>query len=180
VYYTVTGLSEEGAKKLKLKADTPAALIALNKSDGKVAWAYGLGSRSESSPIALYDKAGNGWIVQCEQSGVIHLVDGRTGSPVDSLQIEGEIEASPAAYNNVVVVGTTGKGKAFVYGIEVKLDKADESTPIPAPEATEVPEDAEEAGYEDEGRYGEEGPEGENEEYDEYEEYDIDGEGEGG
>ena len=188
VYYTVTGLSEEGAEKLNLKADTPAALIALNKSDGKVVWAYGLGSRSESSPIALYDKAGNGWIVQCEQNGVIHLVEGRTGSPVDSLQIDGEIEASPAAYNNVVVVGTTGKGKAFVYGIEVKLDKAEENTPTPAPEATEAPEEAEEenyeeAGYEEEGGYGEEEPEDaadEYEEYGEYEEYDVDAEGEGG
>ncbi len=188
VYYTVTGLSEEGAERLKLNADTPAALIALNKSDGKVAWAYGLGSRSESSPVALYDKEGNGWIVQCEQSGVIHLVDGRTGSPVDSLQIEGEIEASPAAYNNVVVVGTTGKGKAFVYGIEVKLDKAEEGTPTPAPEETEAPEEAEgengeEAGYEEEGGYGEEGPDGEAgeyENYDEFEEYDVDAEGEGG
>ena len=191
VYYTVTGLSEEGAQKLKLKADTPAALIALEKSSGKVVWAYGLGSRSESSPIALYDKDGNGWIVQCEQSGVIHLVDGRTGSLVNSLQIEGEIEASPAAYNNVVVVGTTGKGKAFVYGIEVKLDKPEESTPTPAPEETEAPGEAEEAeeeyyeeeGYDEEAGYGDEGADNggdEYEEYGEYEEYDVDAEGEGG
>ena len=180
VYYTVTGLSEEGAQKLNLKADTPAALIALNKSDGKVVWAYGLGSRSESSPIALYDKDGNGWIIQCEQNGVIHLVEGRTGSLVDSLQIEGEIEASPAAYNNVVVLGTTGKDKSFVYGIEVKLDKVEETTATPAPEETEAPEEAEEENYEEAGY--EEGPEDaadEYEEYGEYEEYDIDAEGEG-
>ena len=41
--------------------------------------------------------------------------------------LEAQIEASPAAYNNVIVIGTTGKGTAFVYGIELKLDKVQES-----------------------------------------------------
>ena len=175
VYFTVTGLSEEGAGKLKLKADTPAALIALDKASGRVVWAFGLDSRSESSPIALYDKQGNGWIVQCEQSGKIHLVDGLTGSEVCSLEVEGEIEASPAAYNNVVVVGTTGKGRMFVYGIEVKLDKPpeeDESTPTPAPAAEEPGPEEESVGdgredYEDYDDY---------EDYEDYEDYDADGE----
>lgn len=172
VFFTVTGLSGEGAGKLSLNAETPAALIALEKESGQVAWAYALESRSESSPVALYDKTGNGWIIQCEQSGRIHLLDGRTGRLVDSLQVEGEIEASPAAYNNVVVVGTTGKGKAFVYGIEVKLDKPQEST-TPAPEVTETPEDE---------AQGEDAGDGEAEQYDDYEEYedfDADSEEEG-
>ena len=171
VYFTVTGLSGDGAKKLNLNADTPAALIALDKGNGRVVWAYGLGSRSESSPIALYDKTGNGWIIQCEQNGKIHLLDGRTGKLVNSLQVEGEIEASPAAYNNVVVVGTTGKGKAFVYGIEVKLDKPQESADTPAPEAAEVPEDD---------AYDEAAENSEAEQYEDYEEYedfDVDTEG---
>ena len=181
VYFTVTGLSDEGTEKLGLKSDTPAALIALNKADGRVAWAFGLDSRSESSPVALYDNDGKGWIVQCEQAGVIHLVDGLTGREVTSLQIEGEIEASPAAYNNVVVIGTTGKGKAFIYGIEVKLDKAQESSsavteapkaeetaaPAPADEKPEEPEDPdipeEIDGAEDADEY---------DDFEDYEEYD--------
>ncbi|MBR2660014.1 MAG: hypothetical protein IKE15_01285 [Clostridia bacterium] len=173
VYFTVTGLSEEGAGQLGLKSDTPAALIALEKKNGRVAWTYGLGSRSESSPIALYDKQGNGWILQCEQNGKIHLLDGLTGSEISSLQVEGEIEASPAAYNNVVVIGTTGKGKAFIYGIEVKLDKPQEEgtgTPTPAPATEAPPEEDDESegdGREDYAEY---------DEYDEYEDYDIDGE----
>ena len=180
VYFTVTGLSEEGAQKLGLGSDTPAALIALNKADGRVAWAFGLGSRSESSPIALYDKEGNGWIVQCEQSGRIHLLDGLSGMEINSLQVEGEIEASPAAYNNVVVVGTTGKGKAFVYGIEVKLDKP-QGNSEPAGETTPEPENEEES-RETPADNGEGEPEndGGRQEYDEFEEYDIDGEEEGG
>ena len=180
VYFTVTGLSEEGVDKLNLQAETPAALIALNKEDGKVAWAYGLGSRSESSPIALYDNQGNGWIIQCEQSGMIHLLDGLTGNEVANLQVEGEIEASPAAYNNVVVIGTTGKGKAFVYGIEVKLDKPAENDSsddsLEEKEAEAVPEEnaenAEDADYAEEAGEPEENGDGEFEEYDEPGEYD--------
>ena len=125
VYYTVTGLSEEGAEALGLNAETPAALIALSKDNGRVVWAFGLDSRSESSPIALYDNSGDGWIIQCEQKGIVHLIDGRSGLEKSSLDLEAEIEASPAAYNNVVVIGTTGKGTAFVYGIEVRLEKTD-------------------------------------------------------
>ena len=184
VYFTVTGLSEDGAEKLGLNAETPAALIALNKDNGRVAWAFALSSRSESSPIALYDKEGNGWILQCEQNGTIHLLEGRTGSRVSVLQLEAEIEASPAAYNNVVVIGTTGKNTSFVYGIEVQLDNAPESESaeqaaeeVPAEaaaegEAEEAPEDdmpADDAGNEEDNggdAY---------EEYEEYEEYDGEG-----
>ena len=126
VYFTVTGLSEEGREKLGLKDGEPAALIALKKDTGNIAWAFGLSSRSESSPIALYDGAGNGWIVQCEQRGLVHLLNGRTGSEVNTLDLEAQIEASPAAYNNVVVIGTTGKGTSYVYGIEVKLEHPEE------------------------------------------------------
>ena len=180
VYFTVTGLSEEGTEKLRLKAGTPAALIALDKGSGRVVWAFGLDSRSESSPIALYDKQGNGWILQCEQSGMIHLVDGLTGSEVSSLQIEGEIEASPAAYNNVAVIGTTGKGKMFVYGIEIKLDKApeeEESTPAPAGEEPAQDGEAEGDGREDDGDYYDEYDlYDEYDEYGEYEDYDADSE----
>ena len=194
VYFTVTGLSEEGAEKLHVKAGTQAALISLSKNDGRVVWAYGLDSRSESSPIALYDDYGRGWIVQCEQSGKIHLLDGLTGGVVDVLEIDGEIEASPAAYNNVVVIGTTGKGKANVYGIEVKLNKPEESTATPAPaedgqggsgeegEAAENGEEAYDEGddYDEGDAYDGDGGYGEEDEYEEYEEYDPDGEEEGG
>ena len=79
VYFTVTGLSDDGRSALGLAGEEKAALIALNKDSGKIVWTFGLESRSESSPIAMYDKKGNGWIVQCEQNGIIHLLEGLTG-----------------------------------------------------------------------------------------------------
>ena len=126
----------------------------------------------------MYDKAGNGWIVQCEQDGIVHLLDGRTGSEISRLDLEAQIKASPAAYNNVVVIGTTGKNTTFVYGIEVKLDKAEEEAETPVPEEEKNEENAEENGEEE---YNEEenGEEAGYDEYDEYEAYDPDDE-EGG
>ena len=131
VYFTVTGLSSSGLEKLGLGGENKAALIALDKETGRIAWSFGLSSRSESSPIALYDgdgndDGGNGWIIQCEQNGLVHLLDGLTGNEISRLDLEAEIEASPAAYNNMVVIGTTGKKTSFVYGIEVIMDRPEE------------------------------------------------------
>ena len=151
VYFTVTGLSEDGRSRLGLANEEEAALIALDKETGKTAWAFGLSSRSESSPIALYDEQGNGWILQCEQDGTVHLLEGLTGREISSLELEAEIEASPAAYNNVVVIGTTGKGTSFVYAIEVKLEGSPDSGAEQGEdgEAPEEPENAEAAPAED-------------------------------
>ena len=120
VYFTVTGLSDDGRSRLGLSGDAPAALIALEKETGKIVWAFGLSSRSESSPIAVYDVNEDGWIIQCEQNGKIHLLNGRNGSLVDTYEVKAEIEASPAAYDDTLVIGTTGKGTSYVYGIRIE------------------------------------------------------------
>ena len=147
VYFTVTGLSENGRTQLGLKGEEKSALIAMEKQTGTIAWAFGMKSRSESSPIAVYDKKGNGWIVQCEQDGLMHLVDGMTGAEVDVFDLEAQVEASPCAYNNVVVIGTTGKNTAYIYAIELKLEKDEEKTD---PESDIMPPEAAEGNGTDE------------------------------
>ena len=119
VFFTVTGLSDEGRSFLKTDGEAEAAVVALEKKTGQVRWAKALGDRSESSPIAVYNESGKGWIIQCVENGTILLLDGLTGETVDELQIEGTIKASPAAYHNVMVIGTTGKGTSYVYGINI-------------------------------------------------------------
>ena len=126
VYFTVTGLSDDGRSQLGLAGQEPAALIALDKQTGKVAWSFGLSSRSESSPVAVYDEDGHGWIIQCEQNGTIHLLDGRSGTELNTLKVNGEIEASPAVYDDMMVIGTTGKGTSFIYGIQIRTGAAEE------------------------------------------------------
>ena len=145
VYYTVTGLSEEGQTQLGLAAEDTAALIALDKADGRVVWALGLGTRCESSPVAVYDAEGAGWIIQCTQDGRVLLLQGLTGQPVATLQLQGEIEASPAVYNHMMVVGTTGKGTEHVYGIRILSDNEPAPAESPAPTDSPTPEQAPEA-----------------------------------
>ena len=142
VYFTVTGLSEEGRVQLNLGGEEKSALIALNKDSGRIAWSMGMESRTESSPVAVYDGDGNGWIIQCAEDGNIYLVDGLTGKEGGSLKLEAEIIASPAVYNDTMVIGTTGKGTSFIYGIEIRTTKSGET---PAETEAEEPPEAEEA-----------------------------------
>ena len=120
VYFTVTGLSKEGCATLEVPEDTKAALVALEKDTGKIRWVSPLGDRCESSPVAVYDTEGNGWIIQCVEDGTILLLDGLTGRTLDKMTVNGKIQASPAVYNDIMVIGTTGKGTEFVYGIRIK------------------------------------------------------------
>jgi outer membrane protein assembly factor BamB len=120
VFFTVTGLDEEGRNLLGVSEETKAAVAALEKETGRIRWAKGLSDRSESSPVAVYDKEGNGWIIQCAEDGTIFLLDGRTGDEQAELKVEGKIKASPAVYNDIMVIGTTGKGTEFVYGIRIR------------------------------------------------------------
>ena len=180
VYFTVTGLSDEGRSQLHLSGEEPAALIALEKASGDIVWSVGLDSRTESSPVAVYDTEGNGWIIQCEQDGTIWLLDGLSGREVTTLKLDAEIIASPAVYNDMMVLGTTGKGTSFVYGIKIIAPTA-EKTPEEGEAAAENAgnEPAQDGGEQpaEDYRGGEEGA-GDDEE-DDWVEGDEDGEDEG-
>ncbi|MBQ9210619.1 MAG: PQQ-like beta-propeller repeat protein [Clostridia bacterium] len=119
VYYTVNNLSDAGQEQLGLGSET-AALICLRKADGEVVWARGLSGRGYSSPVAVYDEAGNGAIIQCAGDGSILMLDGVTGQERAALQIDGTIEASPAVFDSMMVIGTTEKNKNNIYGIRIE------------------------------------------------------------
>lgn len=121
VYYTLSYISTSGSEKLMgsgAKAQE-GVLIALNKQTGKVVWAKSLDSYCYSSPVAVYNENGKGWIIQATSDGLLMLLDGLTGETISTLQLNGTIEASPAVYQNMLVIGTTGKGTSFLYGIKI-------------------------------------------------------------
>jgi outer membrane protein assembly factor BamB len=120
VYFTVTGLNDAGRQTLGVAEGTKAALVAIDKVSGEVRWARGLSDRSESSPVAVYDAEGYGWIIQCAESGEIIMVDGLTGQVAAETQIDATIKASPAVYNDIMVVGTTGKGTSYVVALKIQ------------------------------------------------------------
>lgn len=121
VYFTVTGLSKAGTTSLLGEADKAAAamLLAMDKTTGEIVWQQELDSYSYSSPVAVYSDYGEGWIIQASGNGRITLYDGLTGHVVSSLEVEGTIEASPAVYRDTLVIGTTGKNTAYIYGINL-------------------------------------------------------------
>ena len=121
VYFTVTGLSKAGTQALfsDAEAAAPAVLLALDKQTGDIIWKQELDSYSYSSPVAVYSDYGDGWIVQATGNGTLNLYEGRTGKLVDTLALEGTIEASPAVYKDMLVIGTTGKNTSYIYGVKL-------------------------------------------------------------
>jgi len=81
-------------------------LAALHKETGEIVWEYRTSTYSWSSPVAVYNEDGRGFIVYTTSNADIHLLDGLTGELLDRVSLGRLIEASPAVFENVVVIGT--------------------------------------------------------------------------
>jgi outer membrane protein assembly factor BamB len=81
-------------------------LAALDKQTGEVVWEFQTRHYSWSSPVCVYDNDGKGYIVYPTSGGLMYLLDGLTGEQLDSVQLGGTVEASPAVFGNTVVIGT--------------------------------------------------------------------------
>ena len=83
-------------------------LSCLNRRTGEIVWEH-KAFYSWSSPFCIYDEDGNGKVIYCSCGGKMYLLDGFTGETFDSYDFGGTvIEASPAAFDSYVVVGTRG------------------------------------------------------------------------
>lgn len=90
-------------------------LVALDKETGAERWTYQTSGYSWSSPIAVYDDGGKGYIVVADSRGNVYLIDGASGELLDMLTYEeNNFEASPAAYGNIIVLGSRA---GRIYGI---------------------------------------------------------------
>lgn len=93
-------------------------MVALNKEDGSVIWEKNLPYYSWSSPVAIYTKTGDPYIVFGNAHGQMLLIDALTGETLYTLNTGGgNIEGSPAIYDNKIIIGTRGKR---IYCIEIK------------------------------------------------------------
>ena len=120
VYFTISSVSDKGGKALGEAGALSSVIVALNKESGELVWHNTMEAYSYSSPVAVYDEAGHGWIIQACSNGLITLMDGLTGEVINTLQVNGVIEGSPAVYGDMMVIGTTGKGTSYIYGIQIK------------------------------------------------------------
>jgi outer membrane protein assembly factor BamB len=100
--------------------ETDSTLYALSKADGSVQWSTTFDEPTESSPVAVYNDAGDAWIVQALSDGRLMLVDADDGAVLSTLQLEGEVEASPAVYRDILVISTTGEDPSYIYAITLE------------------------------------------------------------
>lgn len=88
-------------------------MISLDKETGKENWRREMSNYSWSSPVVVYDKKGNSYIVQCDSIGNIYFIKGKTGEVIQKKNFYGSnIESSPAIYNNTIVIANRG-GRIF-------------------------------------------------------------------
>ena len=92
-------------------------LVALDKQTGREVWRTKLKRYAWSSPVAIYDENGNTVIVQGDSVGNLYLIDGATGEILDRMALGSNIEATPAVFENTIVVGTRGQK---IFGIRLR------------------------------------------------------------
>ena len=63
----------------------------------------------------MYDANGKAYIIVCNCTGDICVLNGQ-GQLIDKINVESNIEASPVAFDNYIVIGTRVKG---IFGIKI-------------------------------------------------------------
>ena len=84
-------------------------IVAIDKKTGQEVWRTPTNHYMWSSPVAVYTPAGKSYIVACDTIGNMFLLDGKTGAIMDNINLGTNIEASPAVFDNTIVVGTRGQ-----------------------------------------------------------------------
>ena len=92
-------------------------MFALSKENGEIIWEKLFDNYMWSSPVDIYDKNGNGYIIQGDSAGYVHLINSKNGNTMHSLLLNGNIESSPAVFNDVLVVATRN---GTIYGVKIK------------------------------------------------------------
>ena len=92
-------------------------MVALDTQTGEVVWEKSMDNYTWSSPAPIYTESGKAYIILCDSVGNVSLVESSTGRTLSTVNIGSNIEASPAVFGNVVVVGTRGQK---IYGLKVE------------------------------------------------------------
>ncbi|WP_373600905.1 outer membrane protein assembly factor BamB family protein [Paraclostridium bifermentans] len=100
----------------RYKGFNKGGILALDKNTGNVKWELILDNYMWSSPVDIYDENGNGYILQGDSAGNLHLIDASNGSILDTITLNGNIESSPAVFNNKLVVATRNN---TIYSIDI-------------------------------------------------------------
>ncbi|WP_368504976.1 hypothetical protein AB3N04_04825 [Alkalihalophilus sp. As8PL] len=92
-------------------------MIAVNKKTGEEEWRLNMDHYAWSSPVDVYTEDGKAMLIQADSAGNMHLIEGSTGKVKDVVNLGSNIEATPAVYENYIVVASRG---GLVFGVELK------------------------------------------------------------
>ncbi len=102
----------------KTTAKYDGTLLALDAATGETVWERPMPSAySWSSPIAVKGEDGKTYGIFCDFKGDMHLFDPLTGTDYDTVSLGKNVESSPAAYGNMVVVGSYDKK---IFGVRIR------------------------------------------------------------
>ena len=107
VFYSISRTPNEGT----------GIIVALDKDTGEEVWRRVMDYYAWSSPVLIYDDRGESYLILGDSSGKVHFLDASNGAVIQTMKLNGLVEASPAVFNNMLVVGTR---KEMIYGIQIK------------------------------------------------------------
>ena len=85
-------------------------IVAYDKTTGNIVWSIEQTNDYWSSPVVVYDAQGKGYLIQCDRGGIVTFYDASSGIQLNSIDLGSRIDSTPAVFNNMLVVGTRGKG----------------------------------------------------------------------
>ena len=90
-------------------------VVAYDTETGDEAWRFKVAGYTWCSPVAMYDANGKAYIIVCNCLGDVYVLDGH-GQQLDKINLDSNIEASPVAFDNYIVIGTRVKG---MFGLKI-------------------------------------------------------------
>ncbi len=85
-------------------------IVAYDKATGSIMWSIEQSNDYWASPVVVYDSQGKAYLIQCDRGGYVIMYDASSGIMLNSIDIGSRIDSTPAVFNNLLVVGTRGKG----------------------------------------------------------------------
>lgn len=100
----------------KTTAPSEGTLVALDRTSGAVVWSRNLTHYSWSSPVMIHGSDGHEYGVFGDSAGLLHLFDPASGADYATVSLGRNVEASVAAYDNMLVVASYDQK---IFGIKV-------------------------------------------------------------
>ncbi|MFC3883683.1 PQQ-binding-like beta-propeller repeat protein [Bacillus songklensis] len=91
-------------------------MVALDKQTGKEVWRWRMPKYTWSSPVDIYDEKGKAYILQADANGSLYMLSGKDGKIVSKIELGHNVEASPAVYDDMLVVATRAQK---IYGVKI-------------------------------------------------------------